>query len=175
MGGGPDADAGRETESGARMTEPVVEFGAKGIDTAKIVGEIRATVERKMRDGLYADVRVAAAERTQLAALRDEDAFADYYLQCLREAALVDINDFEIRERRAMGAFLLVRLKKAIWALLRFYTYRLWSQQNQINSLLVTGLESQDARSAARIRALEARIAALEARTGPGSGRPGTP
>lgn len=172
---GPASGVGRETGSGERMTEPVVEFGAQGIDTAGIVEEIRATVERKMRDGLYADVRVAAAERTQLAALRDEDAFADYYLQCLREAALVDINDFEIRERRAAGAFLLVRLKKAIWALLRFYTYRLWSQQNQVNSLIVTGLESQDARSAARIRALEARLAALEARIGAGPGRPETP
>ncbi len=148
------------------MTQAVVEFGAQGIDTAKLVEEIRATVERKMRDGLYAEVRVAAAERSQLAALRDEDGFAEYYLQCLRDAALVDINDFEIRERRAAGAFLLVRLKKAIWALLRFYTYRLWSQQNQVNSLLVTGLESQGARAEARIRALEARLAALEAREG---------
>jgi hypothetical protein len=150
------------------MTEPILSFGAPGIDSGRIVADIQATVERKMRDGLYAEVRVAAAERSQLAVLRNEEAFADYYLQCLREAALVDINDFDIRERRATGAFLLVRLKKAIWALLRFYTYRLWSQQNQINSLLVTGLESQDARQSARIRTLEARVAELEARIGPG-------
>jgi len=144
----------------------MISLGAPGIDTERIVADIQATVERKMKDGLYADVRVAAAERTHLAVLQKEESFAEYYLQCLREAALVDINDFEIRERRSFGAALLVRLKRTIWALLRFYTYRLWSQQNQVNSLLVTGLESQDARQAARLLVLEARVAELESRLG---------
>jgi len=146
------------------MTEPLVSLGTDTIDTERVVEEIRAEVERKYRDGLYADVRVANAERTQLSALKDDASFADYYLQCLREASQVDINDFEIRERRSVGAPLLIRLKKTIWSLLRFYTYRMWSQQNQVNGLLVTGLEGVDAKSEARVRALEARVAEMEAR-----------
>lgn len=155
------------------MAEPIVTFGIPEADAEKLVAEIRAEVERKQRDGLYADVRVAAAERSNLAALRDEESFAEYYLQCLREAAQVDINDFEIRERRSFGAPLLVRFKKTIWSLLRFYTYRLWSQQNQVNGLLVTGLEGVDAKADARLRRLEERVARLEARLG-GAPGPGT-
>ena len=42
----------------------------------------------------------------------------------------------EIYERRARFTKPLVVLKRAIWKLLKFYTYRLWSQQNQVNGLL---------------------------------------
>ncbi len=131
-----------------------------------IVERIRKSVDEKIAAGLYADARIAAAERTNLAQLRNDEQFAGFYLQCLRDAVYVDISDFEIRERRAVLAPFLVRLKKAIWSLLKFYTYRLWSQQNQVNGLLVTGLESVDEKYAEKIRALEARIAELEKRLG---------
>jgi len=152
------------------MTNPMVSFGSDKLDTEKLVAEIQSEVERKYRDGLYADVRVAQAERSHLSALKDDASFADYYLQCLREASQVDINDFDIRERRSFGAPLLVGLKKTIWSLLRFYTYRMWSQQNQVNGLLVTGLEGVDAKSTTQIRALEARVAELEKRLNGASG-----
>jgi hypothetical protein len=78
----------------------------------------------------------------------------------------VDINDFEIRERRATAlAPALVRFKQALWKSLKFYTYRLWSQQNMVNGLLVTGVEALDEKYQERIRKLEARVAELEART----------
>ena len=44
----------------------------------------------------------------------------------------------------------------------RFYTYRLWSQQNTINGLLVTGVESLDESYREHIKRLEARVADLE-------------
>jgi hypothetical protein len=77
----------------------------------------------------------------------------------------VDINDFPIRERRATPlAPLLVRLKTGLWKLLKFYTYRLWSQQNTVNGLVVTGVEALDEKYQEKLRRLEARIADLEAR-----------
>jgi len=55
-----------------------------------------------------------------------------------------------------------VAFKKAIWKILKFYTYRLWSQQNQINGLIITGLEGMEEQTAARLAALEQRLARLE-------------
>ena len=56
-------------------------------------------------------------------------------------------------------------MKKTIWSLLRFYTYRLWSQQNNVNGLLVTGVETLDEKYGKKIKQLEARVAQLEGRS----------
>ncbi|HMP89570.1 MAG TPA: hypothetical protein PJ991_05190 [Kiritimatiellia bacterium] len=146
--------------------KPVIEINAPGVDTEAIVREIQETVARKSKDGVYTDARVARAERTNLINLKNEEGFLTFYLTALREAAFVDINDYEIRERRARFAPLLVRLKKSIWSLLKFYTYRMWSQQNTVNGLFVTGLESMHEQTSERIRKLEERIADLERKLG---------
>jgi len=147
------------------MSTPI-EIGAPGIDTEKLMAELLARVERKAEQGAYADARIARAERTNLLNLKNDEEFLGFFLKCLREAAFVDINDFEIRERRSAAAPLLVRLKKTIWKLLKFYTYRLWSQQNTVNGLLVTGIESLDDKYRDQIKQLEARVAELEKRLG---------
>lgn len=146
------------------MNDDLFQIGTSDIDTEKIVREIRISVEEKTAAGVYPDDRIARAERHNLKHLQDHEAFVEYYMNCLRQAAYVDISDFEIRERRRRLAPLLVKLKKGIWGLLRFYTYRLWSQQNQVNDLLVTGLEGIDRKQDERNRKLEQRVAELEAR-----------
>jgi hypothetical protein len=143
-----------------------IELRAPGIDTHAVMQEILDTVARKAADGVYDDARIAKAERANLINLRDDNNFLGFYLAALREGAVVDISDYEIRERRAGLAPLLIRLKKSIWNLLKFYTFRLWSQQNTVNGLLVTGLESLHDQYQARIDKLEARIAELEQQAG---------
>ena len=146
------------------MVDDLFQIGAPGVDTEKIVEEIRASVEEKTAAGLYPDDRIARAERHNLKHLQNHAAFVEYYMNCLRQAAYVDISDFEIRERRRGLAPLLVKLKQGIWSLLRFYTYRLWSQQNEVNDLLVTGIEGIDRKHDEKQRELERRVAELEAR-----------
>jgi hypothetical protein len=145
------------------MTEPMLEIGAEGVDTRRIADEILATVDENVRAGIYADARIARAERLNLMPGAQQGEFLEYYLQCLPEAVNVDIGDFEIHERRARFAAVLVRLKKTIWGLLKFYTYRLWSQQNQVNGMLAAAVRGTDEDLRKRIAALEARLAALEA------------
>ena len=154
------------------MNDIGIEIGADDVDVDAVVARIQKAVDEKIAAGVYADARLAAAERTNLAQLKNDEQFAGFYLRCLRDAVYVDISDFEIRERRARFAPFLVRLKKGIWSLLKFYTYWLWSQQNQVNGLLVTGLESVDEKYAEKIRALEARVAELEKRLGAASSPP---
>ena len=141
-----------------------IEIGADGVNVSALMEEIRQTVAKKMADGAYQDVRVAAAERTNLAQISDQDQFFTLYLASLREMAAIDINDFPISERRRFAVPFLVPLKKLIWNLLKFYTYRLWSQQNQVNALYLALLEELDGKYRRRMEALETRIRELEAR-----------
>ena len=145
------------------MNDSLFQIGAEGIDTARVVGEIQKSVEEKIRDGIYPDPEIARAERHNLKNLQTQDAFMDYYMNCLRQAAYIDINAFEIRERRSFFAPALIALKKVIWKLLVFYPYRLWSQQNQVNGLLVAAVDGMDRKNVRKIQELEARVAALEA------------
>ena len=143
------------------MNDSIFKIGAKGIDAEAMVADIKATVARKQEQGLYADPRIARAERTNLSNLSDSE-FEQYYVECLRDAVFVDITDFEIRERRRLFSGTLVGLKRLIWKMLRFYTYRLWSQQNEVNGILLSATESVDNRYREKIEELEKRIAKLE-------------
>ena len=128
----------------------------------KIMQEIQATVEQNVKDGVYNDARIARAERHNLAQLKSEDEFLSFYLSCLREASVVDISDYEIHERRRALSPVLIKVKTGIWKVLKFYTYRLWSQQNQVNGLVVTAIESMQDKYQSKIDALEKRVAELE-------------
>ncbi|MDO9542674.1 MAG: hypothetical protein Q7J98_10170 [Kiritimatiellia bacterium] len=141
---------------------PTFSVGAEGVNAEKIMSEIKVAVAGKAARGVYRDLRVAQAERANLVNLSDDESFLKYYLECLRNAVFVDINDFEIRERRRFGSAFFVAFKKIVWSILKFYTYRLWSQQNQINGLLVTAIESMDEKYRARCETLERKLAAPE-------------
>jgi hypothetical protein len=142
--------------------DSIFQVGAPGVDVEAIVRDIQAAVEKKIADGVYDDARIARADRLNIAGLKGQEQFLGFYLRCLREAVFVDISDFEIRERRRGLGPLLVALKKTIWKLLNCYTYRLWSQQNQVNGLVITAIEGLDEQYGNRIKALEARVAELE-------------
>lgn len=144
------------------MTDTTFQIGAEGIDSARLVEEIRCAVAAKRQAGRYAEVRIARAERHNLRHLQNEEEFLEFYLDCLRDAVFVDIGDFEITERRARFSRALIQLKRVIWKLLKFYTYRLWSQQNLVNGLLLSAIETADQRHRDRTRALELRLARLE-------------
>jgi len=150
------------------MKDAGFSIGADGIDTEAVVAEIRRTVEQKMQDGVYADPQVYRAERMNLANLRDEENFLDLYLDCLRDTVFVDINDFEIIERRSRFSRLLIALKRLIWKLLRFYTYRMWSQQNHVNGMLLAAIDGMERGYRQRLARLEARVRELEAVRGHG-------
>ena len=146
------------------MNEPVISVGADGVDTRQVVAEIQAEVDENIQSGVYADAAVARAERLNLAPGRTDGAFLEYYLKCLRDAVFVDISDFEIRERRRFFGPVLVGLKTGLWKLLKFYTYRLWSQQNQANGMIATAIEGLQEQHRLQMERLEQRIRKLEAR-----------
>jgi len=150
------------------MSTELFEIDTEGVDVQRIMAEIQETVAAKMKSGAYAGAQLARAERYNLMHMKKDENFFEFYMESLREAVFIDINDFEIRERRTAFAPLLVKLKKIIWSLLKFYTYRLWSQQNQVNGLLLSAAEEVDRKYREKIKTLEARIVKLESKLPPG-------
>jgi hypothetical protein len=147
---------GVETADGAAGAAPPV-------DARKIVDELLAEVARKRAAGAYEDPRIARAEHANILLMKDGDDFVERYLDCLCDLVQVDINDFDIRERRSGAAAKpLLFIKRALWKLLKFYTYRMWSQQNQTNELLLSALDVVASRQRQEIAALKARVEALE-------------
>lgn len=143
-------------------TQPAIRIGADGIDVHRVEEEILAAVAEKRARGAYDGDLVARAERNNLLALKDDESFMEQYLVCLRQIVPVDINDFEIPERRSRLAPVSKAIKKVLWKALKFYTYRLWSQQNQTNNVLLAAIEIMDRRHKKEIAELKARIEALE-------------
>lgn len=143
-----------------------VTLGVETLDVEALVREVREEVSRKRKEGVYTDARIGRAERHNLMYMADSEELLRFYLSCLKDGVHVDINDFTIEDRRPgwKGKGLVI-MKTVIWKLLKFYTFRMWHQQNQINALLVTALESSYQQSEKKIAALEKRIADLEAGT----------
>ena len=131
------------------MSDSIFQIQADGVDVEKLVGDIRRPPTARWRTAPTPTPASPAPSAPTSSTSADEDQFLGFYLECLRDAVFVDISDFEIRERRPLLGPLLVALKKAIWKLLKFYTYRLWSQQNQVNGLIVTAVEGMDEKYAA--------------------------
>ena len=145
------------------MTESNFTVHAPGIDAAALVEEIRESVAQKTAEGLYNDALIGKAECSNLINMQNDEEFFQYYITCMQRAATVDIRAFQIPDPKGgpIGKAM-VTLKKTIWSLLKFYTYRMWSQQNQVNSLAMNGISITNARFSGKIKEQELRIAALE-------------
>ena len=146
-------------------TQPAIRIGADGIDVHAVEEEILAAVAAKRAAGVYDDELVSRAEKNNLLTIKDDESFMEQYVVCLRQIVPVDINDFEILEKRSRFAPLSKALKKVIWKMLKFYTYRLWSQQNQTNNVLLAAIEIMDRRHKKEVAELKARIEALEGKS----------
>jgi len=144
------------------LNSPTVTIGASGIDTAAIEQAAREAVKQKQQAGIYAAAGLDGKKRINPLEFKNDDEFLTFYLESLREASFVDISDFEIEEKRTRFRGFFLRLKRTIWNLLKFYTYRLWSQQNQVNGLLLSGMEGIYERQQSEIAELKKRISELE-------------
>ena len=144
------------------MDKPELSIGAEGVNTEELVASIRKSVDEKMKNGFYRDPAISRAERSNIANITNDEEFLALFLDNLRDTVFVDINDFDITERRKTMSGLLVPLKKAIWKMLKFYTYRLWSQQNQVNGIMLAALEGMHSSFRHRIAVLEKKISEIE-------------
>ena len=144
--------------------ESYIKIGADGLDVEEIVRQIRERADARRKSGEFDMDAIARAERFNLSNLTDDEEFFERYINCLGLVSNVDINDFEIVEHRARLAPFLKKFKKTIWSVLKFYTYHLWSQQNQVNNTFHAAFELITSHEKKQLKKLQDRIDELEAR-----------
>lgn len=144
------------------MNDDVFQVNAGSVDAGRIVAEIRESVKRKMEAGAYRGADVICAEQANMANLVKNEDFPRMYIDSLRSAVFIDINDFPIYEKRKYLGAPLRLFKILVWKILKFYTYRLWSQQNHVNGLMLTAIDGMEDKYSGKIKELETRLAALE-------------
>ncbi len=123
------------------MTD-IFEIGADGVDVAAIQREIEDRVARKKEAGVYDRYDLSRVAALELGGVKSEADFLEYSLKVVQQAWDIDIGDFPICSKGGLLGAPAVLLKKSIWKLLKFYTYRLFSQQKEFNCQVVNAVVS---------------------------------
>ena len=140
------------------------QIGTPGVDVENIMAEIRRRVEAKRARGVYNQYSLAdAGHEHGTITLKRGDEYFDYYLKNLLLAAEIDISDFPIESKTPFFGRPVVWLKKLIWQLLKFYTFRLFSQQKDFNARVAVILQGMDRLYSRRLAELEERLKAHDA------------
>jgi uncharacterized protein YdcH (DUF465 family) len=142
--------------------QDVFDIRADNLDVREIVSQIKQKVSENISKGVYEDARIARAEQTNLVNMEQNEDFLRFYLQCLKNAVFVDINDFDIPRHNQLFGWFPVLVKTIIWKMLKFYTYRLFSQQNQVNGLMLSAIQGIQEKYDREISDLKKRVDELE-------------
>lgn len=119
---------------------------SSGIDVDKIMREIKERVEKKKKEGVYEKYNLESLAIKDIEQLQTEKDFLNYYLEIIQHTCDIDIGDFEIPSKGGIFGGLVAKLKRFMWIMLRFYTYRLFSQQKEVNFQLVNTIISLNKR-----------------------------
>lgn len=145
------------------MTDDKFKIGTEGVDAEGVMAEVRRRVEAKRARGVYNQFSLAdAGHEHDTIALKQGNEYFDYYLKSLLLASEIDINDFEIASKSPLFGRPVVWLKKLIWKLLKFYTFRLFSQQRDFNARVAVILQGMDRRYSRKLAELDEKIKARD-------------
>lgn len=118
------------------------EIHSSGVDLDSISRDISKRIKEKEESGVYHHYNLARIHTLELQDIEDEGDFLEYYLKAVGSTWAVDINDWEIVNKGGILGKPALLLKKIIWKLLKFYTYRLWSQQREFNAQIANTVNS---------------------------------
>lgn len=117
-------------------------ISSQAIDVDKIMQEIKDRIETKKREGIYNKYNLEELVAKDVGQLKTEKDFLNYYLELIQHTCDINIGDFDIPSKGGMFGKPVAKFKRLIWILLRFYTYRLFSQQKEFNFQLVNTIMS---------------------------------
>ena len=116
-------------------------FESENMDVKDIMEVIRRRVREKKEAGVYDRYNLTGVTRLEIVEAKSEEDFLNYYLKVMQKSYELDIGDFEIPSK---GGFLgkpAVWLKRILWKLLKFYTYRMFTQQREFNLQVLNTLK----------------------------------
>lgn len=121
-------------------------ISSQGIDVDKIMREIKERVETKKKEGVYNKYNLEQLVIKDAEQLKTEKDFLNYYMELIQHTCDINIGDFDIPSKGGMFGKPVAKFKRVVWVLLRFYTYRLFSQQKEFNFQLVNTIMSLNKR-----------------------------
>jgi len=124
----------------------IFEIGADGVDVKKVMAEIEERVARKREAGIYDRYDLSRIETLELSKIKSEAEYLDYLIRVIQQTWDIDVGDFPIYSKGGVLGAPAAYLKKAVWKLLKFYTYRLFSQQKEFNCQLANAISSLKSR-----------------------------
>jgi hypothetical protein len=134
---------------------------APGLDAEALVREVQQRVREKEASGAYVGYDLSRIATLDVEQPLGEEDFLRYHLQVAERLSFIKFGDFEIVSRGGVRGKAGVILKKFIWKLLRFYTYRLFSQQREFNCQAAEALASHYRWTRREIDRLTAEVASL--------------
>lgn len=111
-------------------------------DAEQLVARVRERVRERRAAGDYDDLDLSRAAALDLETELSEEDFLRYHLKVVERLSDVNFGDYEIVSKGGPFGRLEVLLKKTIWKLLRFYTYRLFSQQREFDCQVAEAMAS---------------------------------
>jgi hypothetical protein len=145
------------------MNEPFFQIDVDGLSTESLMAEIEVSIQAKTDAGIYDSCAMDDIADFDVLKLEDESQFLEYYLKTLRTSWAIDINDFTIPRKPGVLGWLEQKIKSLIWKVLKFYTYRLFSQQREFNSQASQTIIAQHQEYSRRLDSLEKKLEALKA------------
>ncbi|MBM4020039.1 MAG: hypothetical protein FJ288_17265 [Planctomycetes bacterium] len=124
------------------MTEPFAGIGADAAGKEQLMRDVDRNVRANEAAGAYDEAALAELRTLEIKALADDAEVLARVIAHLREAAAIDIGDFPIVNTGGPLGRLETLVKKTLWKLLRFYTYRMFTQQREFNMQAVAVLEA---------------------------------
>ena len=134
------------TEEKTSTTDDVFSIELDNIDVQEIIRTVKERVEKKRAAGVYDKYNLVGITRLEVSQAKTEEDFLRYQFRALRKSWEIDIGDFDIPSKGGLLGRPAVWLKKIIWHLLKFYTFRLFMQQRDFNLQVVNALQSLDAK-----------------------------
>lgn len=124
----------------------IFQIGAEGVDVTKIMAEIEERVARKREAGIYDRYDLSRIETLELSKIKSEAEYLDYLIRVIQQTWDIDIGDFPIYPKGGLLGRPAVLLKKVIWKLMKFYTFRLFAQQKEFNCQVANAISSLKSR-----------------------------
>ena len=116
-------------------------FDSGSVDVKEIMDTIRKRVDEKKAAGVYDQYNLAGITKLEIAEVKSDEDFLNYYLKVMQKSYELDIGEFEIPSKGGLLGKPAVWLKKTIWFFLKFYTYRMFTQQREFNLQVVNTLK----------------------------------
>lgn len=140
------------------MENETFKVGADGVDVEKIMADIKKRIEEKKKAGVYEKYDLSGVSRLEVENLKNEEEFLNYYSEILQRTCDIHIGDFKIQNEGGFFGLVEVFAKKIMWKLLKFYTYRLFTQQKEFNCQVTNAFLSMRKHIDQRFKELHERL-----------------